>query len=167
MTLTVPFAQFTDAVRRELAVKSVYIHAKGAWVVVTAANVNTGASVQSTTRLPADKIRETLKKDGFLVNDGSWATIVETELPETHSPLLTVVAIGYSSADNVPGVWVDAFPEEPAKVDALRAMFDEFRQSGELDDVPFEEFLRLSNPNVTIVSGAELAKYLASKRLPA
>ena len=166
MTLTVPFALFTDAVRRELAVKSVYLHASGAKVVVTAANVNTGASVLATTHLPADKVRESLKKDGFQVNDGSWATIIETEFPETHSPTLTVVAIGYSSADNMPGVWVDAYSAEPTKMDALRAMFEEFRQSGEVDDVPFEEFLRLSNPNVIIVSGAELAKYLSAKRLP-
>jgi hypothetical protein len=42
-------------------------------------------------------------------------------------------------------------------------MFDEFRATGELDEIPFEEFSTLANANVVIVSPAEIDSYLRQK----
>ncbi len=45
----------------------------------------------------------------------------------------------------------------------LKAMYEEFRATGELGDVAMEEFIRLANPNVVIISPNELLSYLLQK----
>jgi hypothetical protein len=45
----------------------------------------------------------------------------------------------------------------------LKSLFDEFRDTGELDEISFEEFVRQANPNVVIVSPSELQSFLTQK----
>lgn len=73
-------------------------------------------------------------------------------------------AVSYRSAEEKPGIWVDGYPEAPIPAEVLKRLFDELRASGELSDVSFEEFLRLTHANVVIVSPRELQKYVFSKR---
>lgn len=165
MRLHVPFANFADAVQRELMVKTVYVQPIGNQVLVTAASVTSRAVIHTQTTLSIGKVKASLNKLGFEVFDGAWRDEETAMALEDSPPTFSIVAIGYKSADNMPGVWVDAFESEPSQMEALKALFEEFRASGELTDIPFEDFLRLANPNVVIVAGADLAKFLAAKRL--
>jgi hypothetical protein len=45
----------------------------------------------------------------------------------------------------------------------LKAMYDEFRATGEVDEVPFEEFVQLANATVVIVSPVEIESFLKQK----
>jgi hypothetical protein len=75
-----------------------------------------------------------------------------------------VAAVSYASGTNQPGVWVDAFEGPPTTVQVLRSVYEEFRKNGEMPEVSFEEFVRIANPNVAIVTPPELAAYLQAKQ---
>ena len=45
----------------------------------------------------------------------------------------------------------------------LRTMFDEFRDTGEMEHISFEEFLQLANPNVVILTPSELRSFMDQK----
>ena len=63
----------------------------------------------------------------------------------------------------MPGVWVDAYSEQPSAAMALKGLYDEFRSTGEVGEISFEEFVRLALPNVVIVSPLEIEKFIESK----
>lgn len=97
------------------------------------------------------------------IHRGSWSQ--GTDLPDREISISEayVAAIAYQSSEHKPGIWVDAFPSLPTQVQALRALFDEFRATGEIAEVSFEEFVRLANPNVVIVGPAEIHSFLTQK----
>jgi hypothetical protein len=61
-------------------------------------------------------------------------------------------------------VWMDAYQEEPNHVHVLQALYEEFRQTGEMSDVTIEDFIRNANPNVVVVSDTQLKGFIDAKQ---
>ena len=163
MTLQVPFDQFTAAAARVLGVREAYVTRHPAGTLATASTSTARTVVAAISTCTLDETKAKLKEQGFQVHEGVWSTeglaSLEEECPvESH-----VVAIGYESGDGRPGVWVDAFVDPPTHVQALRAMFNELLETGELSVVSFEEFVRLANANVVVVSPAQLRGFVSGK----
>ena len=54
-------------------------------------------------------------------------------------------------------------PSLPTQLTVLKTMYDEFRHTGDIEEVPFEEFVQFTNPNVVILSPAELESFAKQK----
>ncbi len=163
MTLQVPFEDFARAVQQVAAVKEAFLTSHPSGCLITAANPATSAHVVSVSDLTLDAARASLEQAGLKVFEGIWSVDGDVELEQDPLTHAFVAAVSYASSQHVPGVWVDAYQELPNHVQVLRVMYDEFRETGELPDVSFEEFVRVSNPNVVLVSATQLRGYLADK----
>lgn len=162
VTLRVPFDAFAETVGRMLPKRVAFISTQTSGTLVTAADPSQQTTVASVAALSSDEVRRKLAESGFEVFDGMWTSVDPAELP-CDTQELFVVAVAYRSAEARPGVWVDAFPQLPTTVQALRAMYEEFRSTGEVDDVSFEEFVRFASPNVVIVSPSDIRSYVDQK----
>ncbi|MDR3691533.1 MAG: hypothetical protein P4L46_19290 [Fimbriimonas sp.] len=163
MTLNVPFEQFAETVQRVLETKEAYVSAAGAGCLVSAADVGKGFIVASRTDQTAAATKAKLEPAGFTVYDGAWTLAVDSQFHAEPQAEAFIAAVSYRSGETTPGVWVDAFPTMPTQVQVLRALYDEFRQTGELPDVSFEEFVRLSDPNVVVVTPNDVQSFLERK----
>jgi hypothetical protein len=162
VTLQVPFESFATVVGRVLGAREAFVARHPSGALVTAADPARGAMVASVTSLAPELARERLVDAGFEAFDGSWSGVDATDLAcEAAEAFLAAVA--YQSGEGRPGVWVDAYPALPTQVQVLRVMYDEFRETGELSEVTFEEFVRLANPTVVILSPSDLRSFLGQK----
>ncbi|AIE84670.1 hypothetical protein [Fimbriimonas ginsengisoli] len=163
MTLQVPFEQFAAAAKRVLGAREAFVARHPSGALVTASSSTARTVVAAVAPFPPEEARKRLKEAGLETFEGVWSIEGLTELEEECPAETYVVAIGYESSDGKPGVWVDAFAELPTQVQALKAMYEELRETGELSEVSFEEFVRLANVNVVIVSPAQLRGFLSAK----
>jgi hypothetical protein len=162
MILQVPFEQFAATVQRALKTKEAYVTPKGPGALVTAADPSTDMLVVSLNNRPVAETTSALKAQNFEVFEGCWHT-EETIQDEASVATPYVAAVSYVSQEHMPGVWVDAFASAPTQMAVLKALFEEFKETGQVLDVTFEEFVRLAQPNVAIVSPSELHGYVAAK----
>jgi hypothetical protein len=163
MTLQVPIDGFVNAVEHIAGIKEVFVLAHPSGSVVTCAAPTRNVHIVCVCHLKPDQTKERLTSQGLTVNEGIWSE--DGQISIEADPLVSayVAGVSYVSSEHMPGVWIDAYPEQPNHVQVLRAMYDEFRQTGELDEVTFEEFIRLSNPNVVVLSMAELRGFMEAK----
>jgi hypothetical protein len=159
MTLHVPFESFAESVKRILRHRQAFVatHPRGS--LCTAALPAERTVVAAVLEgVGVDEAKRRLAKDGLEVFDGSW-------LPAESAPsaLPYIASVSYVSSEPTPGAWIDAFPSLPTSVQVLRVMYEEFRGTGELKEVSFEEFVRLANPTVVIASPSEIERYLQGK----
>ncbi len=159
MTLTVPFEEFAPTVQRVLGQKEAYVTAHGRGTLATASK-NGDVVVASSKSAPA-VVSEQLTEAGLTVHEGSWHT--EHQAHGHESEECYVAAVAYSSSDDKPGLWMDAYPDPPTGVQVLRAMYDELLSTGELQETSFEEFLRLANANVIILAPADIRSFANAK----
>ena len=163
MTLSVPIDQFAEAVLRVLGQDDAFVAPTESGAIATAFSVVKKIRLISSSPESADKLCEILRASNLKVQQGQWVAPEEALPSEVHKPTY-VVAVAYSTGHTQPGVWVDAFPSLPTQAQALRSLFDEFKETGEVaDDVAFEEFVRQANPTVVIVSPTELVSFADSK----
>lgn len=163
MTLHVPFDEYPETVKRLLDHSETYLELRSKGVIATAVHPKSDRLVVSATHLTLTDARKVLEGRGMTVHLGRWSLEVEPELEPLELRNAYIGAVAYVSSEERPGVWVDVFPEMPTQVLVLRALYEEFRTTGELADVSFEEFVRLGKPNVAIVSPAEIATFLEAK----
>jgi hypothetical protein len=158
MVLHVPFTSFLE-LARSWGVKEAFVSPSGESVIVSAAHPSQPRILKATVRKHAEEVNGDLRNAGLTPYPGQWeAESAENEGQESEEwPF--VAAVSYIAAEEMPGVWVDAYKELPAQVTVLRRMYDDFRSTGELDEIPFEEFIRLSHPNVVILSPADLREF--------
>ena len=163
MTLHVPFDQFPKTVLRLLETKDVFVTSHGHGALATAADGQKGILIVCHTDHAPSTAKSKLTNAGLEPFDGVWK--LTDELPSEQEDFIEayVAAVAYKSAETMPGVWVDAYKTTPTQVQVLRAMYEEFRATGELPDVSFEEFVRLSEPNVVIVSPTEIQGFVDKK----
>ena len=162
MTLQVDFEHFVAAIQRHLSTKFVYVCQHESRTLLTAADPEKAFVIVSRTRTSAEDAHATLKEAGLETAEGMWRNDVGS-YGESFDGFPFIAAVSYDSEDEMPGVWVDAYPEMPTQAMVLKALFDEFRQTGEVGEVSFEEFVRQANPNVVIVSPTEVASFLDAK----
>jgi len=162
MTLQVPFRNFISAVSRHLERPLVYMHRDGAHTTLSAADPGRGVVVTTTTDEPLTRIKERLDHEGFSVSDGCW-TEGHLARQESESHETYVGAVAYRTRDESPGLWVDAFPNEPTPAVVLQAIYAEFETHGEMGEVSFEEFLKLAKPTVVIISPEQIANFVRQR----
>ncbi len=163
MTLHVPFEQFAQTVQRVLGHREAYLAPHPAGSLVTSARLDRQALVVCVAKVSVEAAREVLEGAGFEAREGHWSLDGSPEPAGGAVAHAFIAAVAYSSGDDRPGLWLDAFPTLPTEMHVLRTMYDEFRQTGEVEDVSFEEFVRLAKPNVLVVSPTELQSYLTDK----
>lgn len=163
MTLQVSFDRFAETVKRLLNLQEAYVVRHNPGTLVTAAKPEKSIVVASVAPTPVEVTTSQLKESGIEVFEGTWLTAEEIMAQGEPEAKPYIAAVSYRSSGDKAGVWVDAFPTMPTQVAVLRSMFEEFRATGELDEIPFEEFSTLANANVVIVSPAEIESYLRQK----
>ncbi|MFI5386541.1 MAG: hypothetical protein ACHQ50_10525 [Fimbriimonadales bacterium] len=163
MTLQVTFDQFAETVKRLLNQQEAYVSQHAMGTLVTAAKPEKTVVVAALVSQSPEAVTAMLKERGMSVFDGTWLTPEEVLAPAAGLAQTYVAAVSYRSGAEKAGVWVDAYPALPTQVTVLKTMYEEFRQTGEVDDVAFEEFVQLANPNVVIVTPTELESFLRQK----
>lgn len=158
MVLRVPFERFAETVVSMAGAKRVFAELSNGKLLLTAANPDKGIVVSAETGQGLEKVKKSLEKDGFEVAEGVWAEALGA-LPNGGSQGNYVAAVAYKSGEPMPGLWMEAFDAPPGEAQVLRAMFDEFCDTGEITDVSFEEFVRLAHPNVVVLSPEEIAAF--------
>ena len=159
MTLEVPFEGFAEAARKLAPGLPAFASAENGVIRVTVADPAKAVRVVASSAESLEKVAESLRKEGLTVRQGQW-------VPDDAPPAVAefhAAAIAYRTEGPKPGLWVDAFPEAPTAIQAMRALYDEFRANGEIAEVSFEEFMRLAEPTVVILSPAALKGFAAAK----
>ena len=162
MTLNVPFDHFSKTVDRVLGTKDAYIQPVAKGCLITAGGEK-GYVVASHSKYSKVTVKTKLEQCGMTAFDGFWTLNGASEIPENGGADAYLAAVAYKTGEPSPGVWVNAFATCPTQVQVLRALYDEFRETGEIGDVSFEEFVRLSEPNVVIVTPNEVQSFLEKK----
>lgn len=162
MTLEVPFAAFVATVRRTVGDSDVYLarHARG--TLVTSARPESNVVVASVNPFGFDQTKSALEAAGVVCHAGSWFDPESPAMATSHIDIY-VGAVAYRSSESSPGIWVDVYDSIPTQVQVLRAWYEEFRETGEVNDVTFEDFVRQAEPNVAIVTPTELQSFLEAK----
>lgn len=164
MTLHVSYDEFAETAKRVLGQSEAFVCASPRGTYLTAVHATESRMVSSLCHVSPAEAKARLTKAGMKVHDGVWT--LDGEAPEGDIDYSTVhvAAVSYRTEADQPGIWVDAFSGLPTRVQVLRELYEEFRGNGEMPDVSFEEFVRLANPNVAIVSPSEIAGYLEARR---
>lgn len=163
MTLHVSFEQFSKTVHGLLETRAAFVTAKGMGSLVTAADSGKGFIVACIADVSPAQAKTKLTRSGLEAFDGAWTLSDDLSIGCGEASEIYIAAVSYKSGESMPGVWVDAHRSAPTQVQVLRLLYDEFRETGELPDVSFEEFVRLSEPNVVIVSPNEIQSFLDKK----
>ncbi len=163
MTLQVTFDRFAETVKRMLNHEEAYVSPHAAGSLVTSAKPDRAVVVASVSPNAPEVVTSMLLEQGLVVYPGTWLTPEEVLADSAQQTATFIAAVSYKSSSDKAGVWVDAYPSLPTQVTVLKTMFDEFRDTGELEDIPFEEFVQLANPNVVIVTSAEIESFLKQK----
>lgn len=159
MTLHVELDSFAEETKRHTGGQLAYISRLENKTHVTSANPTTGIVVSASTKLSLEETRKTLADQGMQVSHGAWESTV-SRASDSLGELPFIAAIAYKSSEEMPGIWVDAFEDQPSPATALKAIYDEFRETGEVGDISFEEFVRLANPNIAILHPADIERFL-------
>lgn len=155
MTLRVSLEDFAEAVHRYGGGLEVYVAGPADALTVTALNDETGVAI-TTIADDLDVLRKLLEDAGLELRDGA---LERTEIKEVH-----VVGVAYNSDEAAPGLWMDAFPYPPSQLEVLRAFYDELIETGELADVPFEQFRRHIRTNMVTLSPDDVNGFASRKR---
>lgn len=158
MVLNVPFEGFAEAMRAHTGAQAAFLSTLGIQTVVTAADPAKGVILRSSARMPLAAARAALESAGVKVHEGSWGEVADGGAP------LWVAAVAYRSSEDTPGLWVDTFETKPTTGQVLSELYEEFRETGEVGDVSMEEFIRLADPNVVVLSPEEQAEFARRTR---
>ncbi|MCH7904467.1 MAG: hypothetical protein IH944_07860 [Armatimonadetes bacterium] len=158
MVLTVDFDGFAAATKSLTGANQAFVSPMGNGCSLTSAGTEKGLIVRSTTPLSmADAITQ-LKTAGIAVERGAWSE-GSTDAQQD----LWVAAVAYKSGEDSPGLWVSTYQEKPTTGEVLAALYEEFRETGDVGELPLEEFLRLAEPNVVILSPDQLWEFAAGR----
>lgn len=158
MTLQVDFDQFADAVQRHTKTQHAYLSRHEGRTLVSVADPATNLIIAAISKFEIEETQATLKAAGFTCSKGAWHE--GHDIHASASDSVYISAVAYASGDEMPGVWVDAHAEMPTQAMVLKALYEEFRQTGEVGEISFEEFVRQANPNVVIVSPKQIESFL-------
>lgn len=161
MVLRVEFADFPTTVRRLIGEAEVYATGSGRGIRLTAADPSKGMVIECRVLKAYDDAKACLESDGLSVLPGVWTQ--SNANGETIGADLTVAAIAYSTKEETPGLWLDAYEGTTTTGSTLKACYEEFLANGEIGELTFEEFVRVAKPNVLICSPDELREFARKK----
>lgn len=153
MRLRVPASDFATTCTRHQAVH-VYAHSAGGRTVFSGITPM-GLSIWAWETGMGETVRADCLSAGLKVDTGELLEPGEREA----IPPYWVAAVAYSSATDIPGLWVDSSIIQPSTAEVTERLFKELEQDGELRGLTYEEFLRIAKPNVVVVSPEEVARY--------
>jgi len=159
MTLEVPLEGFVAAVKRLASGASTFVAAENGGTRITCADPGKSLRIVSYSAESPTQTIETLKEGGIEALEGRW---LPDDAPAASGEIY-VAAVAYRTEGTQPGLWVDAFKELPNSVQAITTMYEEFRETGQVAEIPLEEFVRLAEPTVVVVSPAELRGFASAK----
>lgn len=159
MTLEVPFEGFVGAAKRFASGQMAFVLAESGGTRLTCADTAKGLRVVSFSPKDPKVVMEELQKAGVDAAEGRW---IPDDAP-TGSGDVHVAAVAYRTEHSQPGLWVDAYLEAPTSVQAIRNLYDEFRETGQVSDVSLEEFVRVAEPTVVILTPADLRGFAAAR----
>jgi hypothetical protein len=162
MTLQVPFEEVAAAAKR-YEIKELYLNVADGIGRVSGFNPELSVLVYARTEKPESEIRTAIETASCQLFKGSWS---EKPLSEEEDGDMYVAAVSYQSGEHTPGVWMDAYRGQPTHVQVLEAIYNEFRQTGELSEVTIEEFINGANPNVVVSSMSQLKGFIETKERP-
>jgi hypothetical protein len=163
MVFRVDLEQFAEAVRTHLKSNVAAVATRENRTVITAGDPEQRVVVAAASSKPAAKVREMLIEAGLTVTSGEWTESNEWALEPCEEQDAYIAAVAYKSREEMPGLWLDAFPYEPSNGEILKALYDEFSEAGHLDSVPFEEFVRLSAANIVVLRPEDVARFLRGR----
>lgn len=161
MTLLVEFEGFAEAVKRHVEKPIVYISRHENRTQLTCADPSKQVLIQCATKSSVAEVQKALTDASIAFANGEW--VADSAASNGGASAAYIAAISYRSGEDMPGLWVDAYDEQPSAAMALRSLYDEFRSTGEVAEISFEEFVRLASPNVVIVSPLEIEKFIEAK----
>jgi len=162
MVLKVDLDQFVEEVQSRFGTKDCYVSPLGRGSVATAADPSNALIVACASRSEPEALCKELEAKSLAPKLGNWSLAVEVTVEDMDRPAY-IAAVSYHSKEDKPGLWVDAYPNEPSAADVLMSLYNEFRETGELVDITFEEFMRLAHPNVVILNPDQVARFAQQK----
>lgn len=162
ITLVVPIDQFIQERQTRLPKQAVYLAETEQGVVITCGDPVTRLIIRCVTAIGPAETKKMLGEKGVAWTSGEWRDGT-TEPTQTQAELPYMAAVSYHSAEAMPGCWVDAYRSSPTVQEVLKTLFEEFQTNGEINDVSFDEFMRLASPNVVIFSPDEIRYHLGQK----
>src|SRR5450755_3879066 len=105
MTLSVSLEEFPAAAARVLKQKEAYVSSRGSGSIATAAG--DGKLVVAVSKLAPELVMDQLKTGGMSVHPGTWRLGGEHDVEDADN--LYVAAVAYSTNEEKPGLWMDAF----------------------------------------------------------
>ena len=147
--------------RRNLSTHDVYVHTDNARIIVSAGQGDKKLVVISSTNLPIEDVRSQLHGDGYHVYDGLWSIGDDLELLE----MPYIGAVSYRANREKTAIWIEAYPDKPTDAKVLVDLFDEFKASGEIGDITFDQFEASAQASVLIMSPSQIENLFTTKRL--
>lgn len=165
MLLQVEWEGFVEAVDQWVGKRHAAISTLHGKTLLTAGCPNEGIIISSIVANDVDTVKRSLTEQGFKLVQGKWST--EHNPVSEHDSLaeIHVVAIAYKSREDMPGLWVDAFPFPPNQGEALKALYEHFEETGEIEGISFDQFIHAANPNVVIVSPEDIDRFARMKAI--
>lgn len=154
MVLRVSSERFLEEVQTRIGNAPVYLQRRGRHTVATAAATDKNLLILAEFPLPLDEVKHHMDDQRIQHFEGGWSDQIEDG--PSAEPLPFVMAVAYRSEGSRPGLWIDSDHIERTSSDVLRRMFDEFQANGEIAETTFEEFVRVSEPNVLVLSPHQL-----------
>jgi len=158
MVLRVELDRFPEEVAARLSSRAAYLSRNGVGTVVTACDPDKPLLIVAATPQPVDEARQQLKAAGMEPIDGRWED--RDEVSEQASSHAWIAAVAYRTRELKSGLWVDAYDHQPTPAEIVKRLYEEFRESGELAEVAFEEFMKLAVPTVVVVGPEEIQRYV-------
>lgn len=158
MVLEVSFEDFAqELVARDLE-RIAYMAPTRSGSQLTAGNPATELILYCRTSLEEAKIESELATLGIEIRRGAWigeeAIAIHNNFFDCH-----VVGVAYRSESRNPGLWMEAFDNEPTQLDVLRQFHREFQLAGYGAEMEMDAFLRAVEPTVVILSPDTIRSY--------
>lgn len=159
MVLRVEYEQFADEVTARLDGQIVYIAQVTGGSFVSAADTANGFIIEAFSDREPEQVLRELGEHGLRTAKGSWKS-EDTEPCAIEPDRLYIGAVAYRSSEAKPGLWIEAFANQPTPAEVLKRMYDEMVSTGEIGNVSFEEMMRYATPNVVVVGPDQLRYFL-------
>lgn len=162
MVFRVDLERFAETAKSLAGASSAAVAARDQRTIVTAAEPSKNLVVAAVTTKPLSEVKELLAGQGLAVETGEWSHTGELQLDACEDQAY-IAAVAYKSRESMPGVWVEAFPHAPTNAEVLKAIYDEFASTGEVGEITFEEFVRMAQPNVLVLTPDDIARFLRAR----
>ena len=162
MVLRVSNERFAEEVKARLGTADVYVMPSGRHAVATAGSVEKGFVLHSEFNRGYEQTCDILRDAGLNPTRGKWSDTME-DCGIDEQPIF-IVAIAYRSEEPTPGLWIDSDVNEISSGEALKRMYEEFRDNGEIKEVSFDEFVRVIHPNVMVLAPHQIQGWAEDNR---